>query len=79
MKRRPRHRSARITDRGFLGMMSITGFLTADVAFAVYLHGLQRETVEMARSHAFGVLVFAELLRFLVPAPRLRPSGASFC
>ncbi len=63
MKRRPRPRSERITDRGFLRTMSFTGFLTAGVAFAVYLYGLKMETVEMARTHAFAALVFAELLR----------------
>ena len=40
-----------------------TGFLTAGVAFAVYLYVLKTGTVEMARTHAFAVLVFAELLR----------------
>ena len=30
---------------------------------AVYLYGLKTETVELARTHAFAVLVFAELLR----------------
>jgi hypothetical protein len=29
----------------------------------VYLYGLRYETAEMARTHAFAVLVFAELLR----------------
>jgi len=63
MKRRPRRRSERITDRSFLGTMFLTGCLTAGVAFAVYLYGLQTETEEMARTEAFAVLVFAELLR----------------
>lgn len=63
MKRRPRARSERITDRGFLGLMFLTGGLTAGVAFAVYFYALKTETVEMARTHAFAVLVFAELLR----------------
>ncbi|HAB19193.1 MAG TPA: hypothetical protein DCE44_22495 [Verrucomicrobiales bacterium] len=63
MKRQPRHRSERITDRSFLGTMFLTGFLTAGVAFAVYLYVLKTGTEEMARTHAFAVLVFAELLR----------------
>jgi len=63
MKRQPRGRSERITDHSFLGTMFLTGFLTAGVAFAVYLHGLRSETPELARTHAFAVLVFAELLR----------------
>ena len=63
MKRHPRRRSERITDRGFLRTMFLTGFLTAGVAFAVYLYVLKTGTAEMARTHAFAVLVFAELLR----------------
>jgi Ca2+-transporting ATPase len=63
MKHPPRPRSERITDGGFLGTMLLTGFLTAGVAFTVYLYGLRTETEEIARTHAFAVLVFAELLR----------------
>jgi Ca2+-transporting ATPase len=63
MKRRPRHRLESITDRSFLRTMFFTGFLTAGVAFAVYFYVLQSETTEMARGHAFAVLVFGELLR----------------
>ena len=63
MRRRPRRRSERITDRSFLSTMFLTGFLTAGVSFAVYLYGLKTETEELARTHAFAVLVFAELLR----------------
>ncbi len=63
MKRRPRRRSERITDRRFLGTMFLTGFLTAGVSFAVYLYVLTMETAETARTYAFTVLVFAELLR----------------
>jgi Ca2+-transporting ATPase len=63
MRRLPRRRSERITDGGFLGTMLLTGILTAGVSFAVYLYGLKTETPELARTHAFAVLVFAELLR----------------
>ncbi|MDO8541497.1 MAG: cation-translocating P-type ATPase [Opitutaceae bacterium] len=63
MKRRPRRRSERITDRRFLGSMLLTGCLTAGVSFAVYLHVLKTQTPETARTYAFAVLVFAELLR----------------
>lgn len=63
MKRQPRRRSEPITSRGFLGMMFLTGFLTAGVAFSVYLYQLKAGTEVMARTHAFAVLVFAELLR----------------
>jgi Ca2+-transporting ATPase len=43
--------------------MTLTGFLTAGVSFAVYFYVLQTETLETARTYAFAVLVFAELLR----------------
>jgi len=63
MKRHPRHRSERITNRSFLRAMFLTGFLTAAVAFAVYVNVLKAGTPERARTYAFAVLVFAELLR----------------
>ena len=63
MKRHPRGRAERITDRGFLRTMAFTGLLTAGVAFAVYLYVLRTDTLETARAAAFTVLVFAELLR----------------
>ena len=42
MTRHPRRRSERITDRRFLSTMCLTGFLTAGVAFGVYLYVLRR-------------------------------------
>jgi Ca2+-transporting ATPase len=63
MKRPPRPPSERLTNRSFLRTMFLTGFLTAGVAFAVYFYSLRTETVEVARTQAFTVLVFAELLR----------------
>ena len=63
MKRTPRKRSERITDGGFFRTMLFTGFLTAGVAFIVYIYILQNQTTEIARTYAFTVLVFAELLR----------------
>lgn len=63
MTRRPRSRAERITGGGFLSTMLLTGFLTAGVSFGVYLYGLKTETLELARTHAFAALVFAELLR----------------
>ncbi len=63
MKRGPRRRSERLTNRSFLRTMVLTGFLTAGVAFAVYVHVLKTGTPETARTYAFAVLVFAELLR----------------
>jgi Ca2+-transporting ATPase len=63
MKRQPRPPSERLTNSRFLRTMALTGFLTAGVAFAVYFYSLRTETVEVARTQAFTVLVFAELLR----------------
>ncbi len=63
MKRRPRHRLARLADGRFLRAMAFTGLLTAGVALAVYVCVLRTRPVEAARTAAFTVLVFAELLR----------------
>ena len=63
MNDRPRPRGQSITGSGFFSTMLLTGLLTAGVALAVYVYGLRNETEEMARTHAFGALVFAELLR----------------
>ncbi|MEO8338564.1 MAG: cation-translocating P-type ATPase [Nitrospirota bacterium] len=63
MKRHPRPRSERITNRSFLRPMFLTGFLTAGVTFAVYFYVLRTGVPEAARTYAFTVLVFAELLR----------------
>lgn len=63
MKRVPRHRSEPMTNPSFLRTMFLTGFLTAAVAFAVYTYVLQSASLELARTAAFAVLVFAELMR----------------
>ena len=63
MNRPPRGQGERIMDRSFLWTMLLTGFLTATVAFAVYIYFLKFSGPGMARSAAFSVLVFAELLR----------------
>ncbi len=63
MKRPPRPRSERIANRSFLRPMFVTGFLTGGVTFAVYSYVLQMGSAQTARTYAFAVLVFAELLR----------------
>ena len=63
MQRPPRHKLERITDAHFLRTMLLTGFVTADVSFGVYVYMLQSAAAETARSYAFTVLVFAEMLR----------------
>lgn len=73
MKRRPRRGTERITDRRFLRTLLVTGFLTAGVSFGVYFYGLMTETLELARTHAFAALVFAELLRAFGARSETRP------
>ena len=63
MQRKPRRRSENITDQGFLTTMFVTGLLTAGITLGIYLYALQTGSEEMARTQAFAVLVFAELLR----------------
>jgi Ca2+-transporting ATPase len=63
LHRPPRPRSERITNPRFLRTMLLTGVLTAGVAFFVYRQMLQHGSIESARTAAFAVLVFAELLR----------------
>ena len=63
MARKPLRRSATITDPAFLRTMACTGFLTAGAAFGVYFYCLRSGTPAAARTSAFAVLVFAELLR----------------
>ncbi len=63
MRRPPRGRSERMTDRGFLGSMVLTGSLTAGVALAVFLTVSASGTTGEARAAAFAALVSAELLR----------------
>jgi Ca2+-transporting ATPase len=73
MRRRPRPRGEAITDGGFFGTMLLTGVLTAAAAFAAYLTALQAVDVDTARSWAFSVLVFAELLRSFGARSAMRP------
>ncbi|MBK8914458.1 MAG: cation-translocating P-type ATPase [Phycisphaerales bacterium] len=63
MRRRPRPRTATIMDRAFLTTMGLTALLTGGVAMGVYVYSLRVSDEITARTHAFAVLVFAELLR----------------
>lgn len=73
MRRRPRLRNESITGGGFFTTMLLTGILTAAVSLGVYLYGLRSETPELARTHAFAALVFAELLRSFGARSETRP------
>lgn len=63
MRARPRGRSERITDGGFLGRMALAGGVTAGVCLGVFLVELRTGTIESARSMTFTALVFCELLK----------------
>ncbi len=63
MRRAPRPRGESLADRGTLAAILVTGVLTAGVSLAVYLASLERVDEATARTNAFAVLVFAELLR----------------
>jgi len=81
MDKLPRRRSGGIADAPFLRIMLFTGFLTAAVAFSVFLYALRSgASARTARGYAFAVTVFAELLRAFgarsetVPVWRIRLS-----
>lgn len=63
MQRPPRHRLEKIADRGFLRTMVFTGLITTAVTLGVYYYMLRTQSLEIARSAAFTVLVLAEILR----------------
>ena len=63
MKRAPRNPSEKLTNASFVWTMLATGLLTACVTLGVFLYTLRTSNIEYARSSAFTVLVFAELMR----------------
>ncbi|MFZ2874766.1 MAG: cation-translocating P-type ATPase [Phycisphaerales bacterium] len=63
MAQPPRPRNAAFIDRGFVVIMALTALLTGGVAMGVYIYGLKYHDETSARTYAFAVLVFAELLR----------------
>lgn len=73
MKRRPRSRNQKITDDGFLRVMAMTSFLTGGLASIVFFCALQSSGESQARTEAFTVLVFAELLRSFGCRSEIRP------
>ena len=79
MNARPRERGEQLADEGFLWTMLLTATLVAGVSFLTFLHGLRLGGVELARTYAFAVMVFAQLLLALgarspsTPVWRLNP------
>ena len=63
MTQPPRPAREGLTKGSALIRIGVTGVLSAGVAFAVYLHGLQNGDLESARTQAFATLVFCELFR----------------
>ncbi|MDL1871972.1 cation-translocating P-type ATPase [Deltaproteobacteria bacterium PRO3] len=63
MRRPPRRREAAMTDRAFLYWTLFPGLLTAAIALGVYGYVLRAEGLETARTAAFAVLVYAEMLK----------------
>jgi Ca2+-transporting ATPase len=62
LNRPPRAVSAPLADRSFLSRILVAGTLAAATALAVFMYFLNTSTVEQARTAAFTVLVFAQLL-----------------
>ena len=77
MKRHPRRRSERITDRSFLRSMGLTGFLTASVAFAVYFYALKKATRKQPAPMLSPFWSSPNSCAPSVPEVKPSPSGAS--
>jgi Ca2+-transporting ATPase len=64
LRRPPRPPGTEIADRAFLARMLTSALLVAAATLGVFLYGLRGGgDVERARTYAFSVLVFAEVLR----------------
>lgn len=57
----PRPAPARLADRPFLLAVALTGFTIAVTAWAVYSFALRTEEQFVARTYAFGAIVFSQL------------------
>lgn len=73
MRRPPRPRRERLTAGAFLRRIVVAGGTTAAVAFGAFAWTLPRAGLELARTHAFTVLVFAEMLKSLAFRSEDRP------
>ena len=63
MRRGPRARNEALTGPAFFARLLLAGIATGCVSFAVFVYTLRSEPVEIARTYAFAVIVFAELLK----------------
>jgi Ca2+-transporting ATPase len=73
MQHPPRHPSEQIMNSEFLKTMLFSGIIEAGLAFGVYLSVLKTRGVDMARTEAFTVIVFSELLRSFGNRNREKP------
>jgi Ca2+-transporting ATPase len=62
LHRRPRPTNQNMADRGFMKTVLFTGLLIALVSLGVYREALLTKGPEVGRTHAFAVVVFAQLL-----------------
>jgi Ca2+-transporting ATPase len=63
MQRQPRPRNEALTTPAFFTRLLVGGIATGCVSFAVFVYALRTSPVEVARTCAFTVIVFAELLK----------------
>jgi Ca2+-transporting ATPase len=63
MRRPPRRTEEPMLGRPEWRLIALTGLLEAGITLAVFVVALEERGVQVARSQAFSVLVFAELLR----------------
>jgi P-type Ca2+ transporter type 2C len=61
MRRAPRPARDSISGAGFFGSIAFTGIVMGSVALAVFYFVLRNSSLELARTHAFAVLVFSQL------------------
>lgn len=76
MQKPPRRPGAPIVDRSFVSAIAGSGLVTAAAALGVYLFTLRQDgggDIDMARAHAFTVLVYIELLRSFSFRSETRP------
>ena len=62
LRRPPRPVSAPLADRAFLSRILLAGVLAAAMAFGIFAYFVQATTAEVARTAAFTLLVFTQLL-----------------
>lgn len=62
MRRPPRSKTETLSGGRFFKMVAVTGLLVAVVALLAFLFGAKHRSPDVARTYAFSVLVFSQLL-----------------